>query len=124
MTESQAPKRGTLSELGPRGSIAQQFFQVAARRVFALIRVFAAPNSFRHVEVLAEVRHVFFMHQISAALAALLGHGLVVVNAIQTHFQIRAALQARLEAAGASRQFVFAAAIVAMTSHAKRLNDE
>ena len=105
-------------------SIAQQLLQPRSGGVFSLIGALAGPHAFGHVEVLAKVGHVLLLDEVGAAFPALFSHCPVVMDAIETDLQIRPALGAGLEPAGASGQLVFATAVMAMTSHEKRLNDE
>ena len=107
-----------------RRSIAKQLLQPRPGVFFPPIGPLAGPHSFGQVEVLAIVGHVLLLDEVGAAFPALFSHCPVVVNAIETDLQIRAALGAGFEAAGTSREFVFASAVMAMPGHAKRLNDE
>ena len=67
---------------------------------------------------------MLLLDEVGAAFPALFSHCPVVMDAIETDLQIGAALGAGFETAGAAGEFVFAAAVMAMTGHAKRLNDE
>jgi hypothetical protein len=101
--------------------IPKQLLEFVPRVFLAFIHSFASPPALNHVEVFAEVRHVLFVNEIGAAFAALLGHGFIVVNAVEADLQVRATLFARFEPARTSRQLVFAAAIVAMACHGEKI---
>ena len=105
-------------------SITQQLLQLRSGIVFARVGALAGPCSFYHVEVLAMVGHVLLLNEVGPAFPALFSHCPVEVNAIETDLQIRAALRAGFQPAGASGQFVFAAAVMAVTGHGKKLKDE
>ena len=105
-----------------RASITEQFLQSLARVFFALVGALAGPDPLGHVKVFAKVRHVLLVNKICAALATLFGRRFVVVNAVETNFQVRTTLRARFNAPGISRQLVFATAVVAMTSHVRKIN--
>jgi hypothetical protein len=98
-------------------SISEQFLQTLARVLLSFVRAFALPNAARHVKILAKIRHVFVLNQVSPPLLALFGDRAVVVDAVEANLQIRAALWTGLKASGAARQFVFASAVMAMARH-------
>jgi len=53
----------------------------------------------------------------NTALLALFGDRAVVVDAVEAHLQVRAALRTGLKASGTARQFVFTSAVMAMARH-------
>ena len=71
----------------------------------------------REVEVLTEVRPVFFRHRLGAPLAALVRHAAVVENAVEADAQVLVATVTALTAAGLPVKFPFTAAAVAMPVH-------
>jgi hypothetical protein len=82
-----------------------------ARVVFGWRAIFAA----NHFEIFAVIREMFFGDRIGAAIAALLRHASVVTDAIETNFQVRAALMARLGPTRRAAQFVFSPAFPTMS---------
>ena len=112
------------AEKSPASSIAQQLLQPRPRGLFSLVGAFAGPDAFGHVEVLAKVRHVLLLDEVRTAFPALFSHCPVIMNAIETDLQIGAALGASFEPAGASGQFVFAAAVMAVTGHRRRISSK
>lgn len=102
-----------------QASVAQEFLKRVARRCFAgILRSDPCPNAPGKFEILAEIRHVLFLHRVSAAFAALMGDAGVVVNTIQAYLQVRAATMARFRPTGLRAECPFPAASMAMASHA------
>ena len=74
-----------------------------------------------HLEVLAKIRHVLLPNRIGPAIPALVGHPRVVAHAIETNFEIRAALMARVTPPWLARQRPIPSALVAMACHGRSL---
>jgi hypothetical protein len=98
-------------------SIPEKLLQVIPGVLFSFVGALSAPDAFLHVEIFAEVGHVFVVNEIGPALAALLGHRPVVMDAVQADLQVRAALVARLVPAGIPGEPVFPSAMMAMANH-------
>lgn len=97
------------------GSVAQQLLEIIARLVrakFFLRRGDKDPLG--QLEPLAIVGEMFFLHRIRAAVATFVSHGRIVARAIETDFQVRAAI-ARLRATGRTAVLVFQAALPTMS---------
>jgi len=99
-----------------RDLIAQQFFQLIARGIFVRIDFrLRRPVAAEEIKILAEISDRLFQNRLGAPLAALLRDARVVMRAIQTHAQIRAAFHARLAAPRLAVQCPRFAAVVAMS---------
>ena len=71
------------------GSVTKQLVKRALGFLHPLVRTAASrPVALREVEVLTEVRPVFFRHRLGAPLAALVRHSTVVKHAIEASAQI------------------------------------
>ena len=73
------------------------------------------------IEVLAVVGAVFFIHRLGAALAALMCHNDVEVNAIATATQIRVAFLARIAPSGRVGERPIFPALETMPRHRLRV---
>jgi hypothetical protein len=117
-SESQYGKNRPRSRFFFSASIAKQFFQLLARRGFALVRfTFWRPNAADKFKILAEISDGFLQNRFGPTFAALMRDARVVTCAIQTNAQIRATFHADFAATGISRRRPRFAAIVAMARH-------
>jgi hypothetical protein len=73
------------------------------------------PFATNEIEVFAKISHVLFGDRIGSAVAALMGETRLIAGAIETDFQVCAALVTRLGAARQPWESVLPAATVAMT---------
>ena len=97
-------------------SIPEQFFQGVTRGLFALVRARRLKLAADHFKPFAIIGHVLVEDRFRPAVLALLRHTRVVMIAIQTYFQVRAALVAGLASAWLPRQSEFPTAFITMTS--------
>ena len=114
-TETKSDSKGIISIAC---SVAKQLVKCALGFLHPLVRADASrPVALREVEVLTEVRPVFFRHRFGAPLAALVRHTAVVENAIEAGAQILVAVGADITAAGLAVDCPFRTAVVAMPVH-------
>jgi hypothetical protein len=98
--------------------IAEQLFQLIARRDLPLVRfALRSPNPPDKLEIFAEISEIFFEDRFGATFAALLRHPRLVMRAIQTNAKIGAAFHARLAASRRAGQRPWFTAIVTMPRH-------
>ena len=107
------------------GLIAQQLAQRLFGLVFAGLIAFGAFDFLEvapgEIEVFAVIIAVLFIHRLSPAFAALVGHNHIVVDAIAAAAQVRVALIAGIAPARQMRQLPFPSAVEAMPCHAASL---
>ena len=72
--------------------------------------------------MLAVISAILFLHRFRPALATLVGHGEVEINAVPAATQVRVALLADIAPARQAVDFPFPTAVEAMSSHAHSLN--
>ena len=93
-----------LNNLTNPASVPEKLLQVLASGLFACVRVCAKrPGAPDKLKILTIVGEVLLRHGIGAPFPTLMGNTGVVVDAIQTHFQIAAALVAALRPPGLAR---------------------
>jgi hypothetical protein len=98
-----------------RRSIAEQFFHLFPRSGFTrVVSGFLLPGTQGKFKILAKIANVFFQHRLGPAFAALLRRARIVMRAVQTGTQVRAAFHANLTAARLAVQSPRLAAVVAM----------
>lgn len=105
--------------------IAQQLAKRLVGLVFAGLIAFGTLNFLevapREIEVLAVIVAVLFIHRLSPAFAALMGHNHVVVDAVAAAAQVGVAFIAGIAPARKMRPFPFPSAVEAMPCHATSL---
>lgn len=86
--------------------IAKQFFQGISGGVFArILGIFGFILTFSHVEIFAEIRHMFFGHRIRSAIFALVSDACIVADAIEADLKVVSAFMAAIVAPGHTTDF-------------------